>query len=458
MGFIDFVVLALCLSCSLSFTSPTSKSRRTYITAIRDVQPLSPTTSDDIIAQYYDELVQLRGTPELVDRLENLASKHPGLELNIDLYRAIYPFKLDDFQEQGLLNLISGKNVIVSTPTGSGKTIVSELAIYFALMMGLKVAYTTPLKALSNQKFQDFSVRYGGDRVGLLTGDIAINRGAPITVMTTEVFRNMIYDQDSQNQLANLFMVCFDEFHYMNDPERGTVWEESVISCPSFIRILALSATMGNVDDIKGWISSIHGPTELILSDLRPVPLRYFFAMKKSLLPLFRDPNAGPGAINGLKKVPVSVPTSPSDAGPGQGYGKGESEGKYEAGTAINPSILKMEEQAIQNAQTRISRSGRPIKMSDKVNPTSLIPKYSELIVELQSMKLLPAIVFIFSRIGCEENAKYILQSRVKLLTNDEVIYITQAISYFAKLHPEIPITKTSVLMLKSGVGVHHAG
>lgn len=172
---------------------------------------------------------------------------------------------------------------------------VGELAIYFALMMGLKVAYTTPLKALSNQKYQDFKNRYGADRVGLLTGDIAINRGAAITIMTTEVFRNMIYDSDSSNQLNNLFMVCFDEFHFMNDPDRGTVWEESVISCPPSVRILALSATMGNVEEIRGWISSIHGPTDLILSNHRPVPLRYLFALKQGLMPLFRDPNAGPG-------------------------------------------------------------------------------------------------------------------------------------------------------------------
>lgn len=250
-------------------------------------------TPREAIDFYRDELIALRGTPELVDRLENLVSKHPGIEVEMELYRTIYPFKLDEFQEIGLSNLIAGNNVLVSTPTGSGKTVVGELAIYFALMMGLKVAYTTPLKALSNQKFKDFTDRYGGDRVGLLTGDIVINRGATVTIMTTEVFRNMIYDQDSENQLSNLFMVCFDEFHFMNDPDRGTVWEESVISCPRSVRILALSATMGNVADIKGWMGSIHGPTELVSSNHRPVPLRYLHGLKTGLLPLFRDPNAG---------------------------------------------------------------------------------------------------------------------------------------------------------------------
>ena len=184
--------------------------------------------TDGLVEKWKDELVSLQGTPELVDRLENLVAHHPGIENNINLYRMLYPFPLDDFQEEGL-QCLQGNNVLVTTPTGSGKTVVGELAIYFALMMGLRVAYTTPLKALSNQKFSDFKNKYGGDRVGLLTGDIAINRGAPITVMTTEVFRNMIYDANSDLQLSNLFMVCFDEFHYMNDPDRGTVWEEKAL-------------------------------------------------------------------------------------------------------------------------------------------------------------------------------------------------------------------------------------
>ena len=117
-----------------------------------------------------EQLEPLRGTPELVDKLESIVAKNPGIEIDIDLYRALYSFKLDDFQEQGIKELINGKNVIVTTPTGSGKTLVGELAIYFSLMMGLRVAYTTPLKALSNQKFADFKARFGGDRVALLTG------------------------------------------------------------------------------------------------------------------------------------------------------------------------------------------------------------------------------------------------------------------------------------------------
>eukprot|EP01035_Chromulina_nebulosa_P019087 gene19087-24915_t len=341
----------------------------------------------------------------------------------------------NSFQTDGLSSLMSGNNVMVSTPTGSGKTIVGELAIYFALMMGLRVAYTTPLKALSNQKYQDFKTRFGGDRVGLLTGDIAINRGAPITIMTTEVFRNIVYDTDSSSQLSNLFMVCFDEFHFMNDPDRGTVWEESVISCPPSVKILALSATMGNVDEIKGWISSIHGPTDLILSSHRPVPLRYLFAMKQGLMPLFRDPNAGPGSMNGISKA----------------------QGKLDAGSVINPSIIKLEEQLLRKGQQRQTRSGRPLK-DVKVNPNAMIPKYSDIAEKLQKLKLLPAIIFIFSRVGCEDSAKSLLQSGLKLLNDNEIQYVTQAVIAFTKINPEIPINKQSIQMLRAGVGVHHAG
>jgi superfamily II RNA helicase len=338
--------------------------------------------------------------------------------------------------------IITGNNVLVTTPTGSGKTLVGELAIYFALMMGLRVAYTTPLKALSNQKFKDFKERFGADRVGLLTGDIAINRGAAITIMTTEVFRNMIYDVDSKNQLSNLFMVCFDEFHFMNDPERGTVWEESIISCPPSVRILALSATMGNVADIQGWISSIHGPTSLVASEYRPVPLRYMFAMKQGMFPLFRNPFAGPGATAGVSR---------------------DSNGQLEPGMEINPTIMKFEDRLMASQSSSSSQMGgrdgrgRFFKTS-KSNPNGNIAQYSDIVEELCQLQQVPAIVFIFSRAGCEQSAKMVMQTKKKLLTSDDITYINNALSKFIRTNPDIPVAKENVAMLRAGVGVHHAG
>ena len=388
-----------------------------------------------VLSEYEREFEDLRGTPELVDRLENLASQNQGIEIDMNLYQALYSFPLDDFQKEGLQHMIDGRNVLVTTPTGSGKTVVGELAIYFALMLGLRVAYTTPLKALSNQKFADFKARYGAERVGLLTGDVAINRGAPITIMTTEVFRNMIYDEDSDNQLGNLFSVIFDEFHYMNDPDRGTVWEESIISCPPHIRILALSATMGNVDEIKGWIESIHGPTELVASTYRPVPLRYLFATKHGFNALFKDPQSGPGAPKGISK---------------------SSRNKVDGGSVINPAIIKLEESAYKKAQQRSTSKGRPFKA--KANPQQLVARYEDVVTELHKADLLPAIVFIFSRAGCEQNAKLVMNAKVKLLTTVEEDYVKRAISNFARENPEIPISRGLVQMLQAGVAVHHAG
>ena len=177
-------------------------------------------------------------------------------------YGACFPFPLDAFQRDALRSLRADRNVIVSAPTGSGKTVAGELAIAYALSVGKRVFYTTPLKALSNQKFGDFCAQFGAGRVGLSTGDSGVRRDAAVVVMTTEVFRNMIYDDEGRAEIAkDVFAVVFDEFHYMNDAQRGTVWEESVVGCPATARIVALSATVSNARSVAGWMASIHGPT-----------------------------------------------------------------------------------------------------------------------------------------------------------------------------------------------------
>ena len=213
----------------------------------------------------------------------------------LDVLPSLFPFPLDEFQMDALRALDSDRSVVVSAPTGSGKTVIGELAVYMAMALGQRVVYTTPLKALSNQKFGDFQRQFGRERVGLLTGDTSINRDADVLLMTTEVFRNMLLQPESDNPLARVSAVVLDEFHYMNDPGRGTVWEESCILCPPTTRIIALSATMANADSIASWLTKIHGPTELIASSFRPVPLRYLFADNLGLEPLFVAGDAGPG-------------------------------------------------------------------------------------------------------------------------------------------------------------------
>lgn len=206
-----------------------------------------------------------------------------------------FDFELDDFQKEAVEYINDGKSIVVCAPTGAGKTCIAESAIHLALEKNERLFYTTPLKALSNQKFYDFSRKYGAGNVGLLTGDTSINREAPVVVMTTEVFRNMLYNTNFgslKDNLRDVKYVVLDEVHYMNDEQRGTVWEESIIYCPNSIQIIALSATVANSAQLCDWINTVHSRTELVYTDFRPVPLRhYYFDSSKpfEILPLLTD-------------------------------------------------------------------------------------------------------------------------------------------------------------------------
>lgn len=203
-----------------------------------------------------------------------------------------FPFELDDFQKEACEHINNGKSVVVCAPTGAGKTVIAEHAIHRAIKEGQRVFYTTPLKALSNQKYGDFSAKYGVNNVGMLTGDTSINRDAQIVVMTTEVFRNMLYGTnfgDVTENLKNVKYIVLDEVHYMNDEQRGTVWEESIIYCPTTVQIVALSATVANAAQLTDWINTVHSRTELVNTDFRPVPLRFYYfdsSQPNTILPL----------------------------------------------------------------------------------------------------------------------------------------------------------------------------
>src|SRR5574344_423470 len=212
-----------------------------------------------------------------------------------------FPFELDDFQKDACNFISEGKSVVVCAPTGAGKTVIAQHAIHRALEQGCRIFYTTPLKALSNQKFYDFGEKYGYHKVGLLTGDTSINRNAQIVIMTTEVFRNMLYGTNFgavADNLKDVKYVVLDEVHYMNDEQRGTVWEESIIYCPTNIQLIALSATVANADELTDWINTVHSETKLVDMDFRPVPLRFYYfdsSQPDKLLPLL-TPN---GKLNG---------------------------------------------------------------------------------------------------------------------------------------------------------------
>ena len=317
----------------------------------------------------------------------------------LDLAR-LFPFPLDDFQLQAVEALDQGKSVVVCAPTGSGKTLIGEYAIYRALDHGKRVFYTTPLKALSNQKLRDFRDQFGDDNVGLLTGDLSLNREAPIVVMTTEIFRNMLYGTrigETGTTLQEVEAVVLDECHYMNDRQRGTVWEESIIYCPPEIQLLALSATVANSDQLTDWLQQVHGPTELIYSDFRPVPLEFNYCTPKRLVPLLNSSN-----------------------------------------TAINPQLKRQ-------ARTT-NRSGR--RSRERISLPFVLG-------QLQQRDMLPAIYFIFSRRGCDKSVEEV--SQLSLVTDDEARQLKERIDLFLAWNPDA-VRAGQLEPLYQGIAAHHAG
>ncbi|MEM0950965.1 MAG: DEAD/DEAH box helicase [Cyanobacteria bacterium P01_H01_bin.74] len=305
-------------------------------------------------------------------------------------------FSLDEFQTEAMAHIQNGASVVVCAPTGSGKTIIAEYAAMRAISEGKRLFYTTPLKALSNQKYFDLKATYGEDNVGLLTGDSSVNRSARIVVMTTEIFRNMLYGQkEDSSTLDHLGYVVLDECHYMNDSDRGTVWEESIVYCPDSIQLIALSATIANAAELTDWINEVHHDTRLVSSSFRPVPLRFLFAESQRLLPLFESP----GKLN--KKLKLKI--------------KG------------------------QRAPKKFRGGFQPI----------------DLIQQMADKAMLPAIVFTFSRKDCD---KYLeLTKPLQLLTAEERQAANRLIDDYLLTHPFLVDNKT-IACLRNGFGSHHAG
>ncbi len=233
-------------------------------------------------------------------------------------FRGLYDFEFDDFQVRACRALNSGHGVLLAAPTGSGKTVVGEFAVHLALAEGRKCFYTTPIKALSNQKYSDLVRRYSADSVGLLTGDHSINGEAPVVVMTTEVLRNMLYAGSAT--LATLGYVVLDEVHYLADRFRGAVWEEVIIHLPESVRLVALSATVSNAEEFGDWLAQVRGGTTVIVDEHRPVPLWQHMLAGGRLYDLFttdRGPGragqpGGPGQAGGAAGRPGTM------AGPGR--------------------------------------------------------------------------------------------------------------------------------------------
>ncbi len=320
--------------------------------------------------------------------------------------REVFSFSLDDFQLEAIDSLNQGHSVVVSAPTGSGKTLIGEYAIYRAIAHHQKIFYTTPLKALSNQKLRDFKDQFGAENVGLMTGDVTINREASIIVMTTEIFRNMLYAEtkESNDPLSQVEAVVLDECHYMNDSQRGTVWEESIIHCPSFVQLVALSATIANADQLTAWIERVHGPTDLIISDLRPVPLDFKFCSAKGLHPLL---NA--------------------------------------KGTTLHP-----------NCKVWRAPKGNKRKRGSSKPPQPQAPRISFVIANMAENNMLPSIYFIFSRRGCDLAVKNL--SNYCLVSSSEQNLIRDNLNRFSKANAEAIRDGIHVDALLRGIAAHHAG
>lgn len=321
-----------------------------------------------------------------------------------------HDFPFDQFQIDGCHAIERGRGVLVSAPTGSGKTIVGEFAVFLALETGKRCFYTTPIKALSNQKYNDLRATYGDDRVGLMTGDVSINRDADVIVMTTEVLRNMIYaDEDS---LDNLSHVVMDEVHYLADPERGPVWEEIILNLDESVSIVALSATVSNIEQFGEWIKMTRGDTNIIVWEHRPVPLHQYMLVGNSIIPLFSQDN--------------------DDA-------------TQELSAPINPELVSRCATAERRSNGRRKRPHRPA-----------------VIGQLQAASMLPAIIFIFSRAGCEGALAQCYTARVQLTTRDEAREILSIIDADTADIPQEDLDLMGFRRwrtnLSRGIAAHHAG
>ncbi len=326
----------------------------------------------------------------------------------LNRFVAELPFPPDRFQLEAIAHIEAGSSVVVTAPTGAGKTLIAEAAVELARERGERTFYTTPIKALSNQKFGDLRRVYGVDEVGLLTGDNVVNGDAPVVVMTTEVLRNMIYTDP--DRLGDLGTVVLDEVHYLQDRYRGPVWEEVIIHLPGHIQLVNLSATIANAAEFTAWVTERRGPTELVVESHRPVPLESLFMVKDR----HRE--------NRIELFPV--------------FGR--------QANRPNPEVIRL----LKKGRGRFTRF--------------VAPRRLEVVEELQRIDRLPAIYFIFSRAGCDAAARHITSAGLALTSADEREEIRRVIeartAHLSADDLAVLGYGTWSAGLEAGVAPHHAG
>ena len=398
-------------------------------------------------------------TSEMLSPSERyLAAKKRGQDQGTDFgdFKAGLDFELDEFQDTACRAVQAGRGVLVAAPTGAGKTIVGEFAVYMALNRGYKAFYTTPIKALSNQKFQELATKYGAENVGLLTGDTSINSEAPVVVMTTEVLRNMLY-ADSHT-LTGLAYVVMDEVHYLADRFRGAVWEEVIIHLPSEVAVISLSATVSNAEEFGAWLGTVRGDTAVVVSEHRPVPLWQHVMVRKDLVDLFAD-NVPFGKI--AQGTTAAAPTTPKinpellklARSESVSTGRGSDHGRRGGGGSRGRGFQHNSQQG-SRYQERGSQHGGQSWARAASRP--------QVIRALESQDLLPAITFIFSRAACDAAVQQCAAAGLWLTTEDEREEIARRVDTACA---ELPDSDRDVLGfwgwrdgLLRGLAAHHAG
>jgi len=340
-------------------------------------------------------------------------------------FAARFPFALDEFQMQAAEAVGAGMSVLVAAPTGSGKTVVAEYAIERSLALGGKTFYTTPLKALSNQKFGDLVDKHGAAAVGLLTGDNTINSEAPVVVMTTEVLRNMLYERS--DTLRGLVSVVMDEVHYLQDPYRGAVWEEVLIHLPLSVSVVCLSATISNAEEFGEWIRTLRGETQVIIEERRPVPLEHHYLVGQRLHPMHVEQDG------------VPIP---------------------------NPYVISLDQNELRTKTYYRRSSGYPqherISRPREGHRRVYVPRRSEVVDVLEEHGMVPAIYFVFSRAGCDRSVRWIREAGISLTNRAEADHIRERAESRAAWVDEDDLVTLGFYDfldgLTAGVAAHHAG
>ncbi|WP_460933390.1 DEAD/DEAH box helicase [Phycicoccus ginsengisoli] len=331
-------------------------------------------------------------------------------------------FPLDPFQEEACAAVEAGRGVLVAAPTGAGKTIVGEFAVHLALETGRKAFYTTPIKALSNQKYNDLVRQHGARNVGLLTGDSSVNGEAPVVVMTTEVLRNMMYAGSST--LHGLGFVVMDEVHYLADRFRGAVWEEVIIHLPQDVQVVSLSATVSNAEEFGAWLSEVRGGVDVIVTEHRPVPLWQHMMVGPGLYDLFVDEASAPATADAATRVNPELLQAIRTTEQRSGWDSGGPGGRGRGGDRSGRGGDRYGRGGGRRAPGGPGGAGGGAGPARPVGASGGRPgggaTRTEVVRRLERDGLLPAITFIFSRVGCEAAVGQLLRDGIRLIPEVE--------------------------------------